>query len=172
MRGFGRVLLLGLWASTAMFGLESTAFGQRAGAGSTQFVPVPIPMNGSFGMGGAAAEGSGGAPVNAFNNPYMTPMLYGSMYPMTQNQIGWMMLANQAQMTGIGSGRLSGVRPAGGSSTAAASARATASSGARRPTSGMPGGLATRYFNRKSPNTRYPRTYFHRGTGYFPDGSR
>ncbi len=61
------------------------------------------------GYGAAAAAASN----NVFANPMSSPMLYGSMYPMTARQTGLMMLGNQVQMTGIGSGQLSGVRPGG-----------------------------------------------------------
>ena len=59
--------------------------------------------------------GTGGISTtnSMFTNPMASPMLYGSMFPMTQQQAGIMMLAGQAQMLGIGSGQLSGVRPGG-----------------------------------------------------------
>jgi hypothetical protein len=126
--------------------------------------------------------------TNAFNNPYAAPMLYGSMlsmYPpagampgqsaaattpagalgMTPSQMGWMMLAAQSQMLGLGSGRLSGVRagqngPAGG--------RGPLPSNLKSGGSSTPGGLAARYFNRTTRATPNQQSYFNRQPQYFP----
>ncbi len=174
-----RGVLTGIWLGLAVLALECEAFGQRAastGAG-TQFVPVPfmLPMGQGGGLGGSGGgsglDGSGSTgPVNAFNNPYMTPMLYGSMFPMSRNQMGWMMLANQAQMTGVGAGRLSGVRPGTPGTPGQNPVGRTAAQ--KRGSASTPGGLAARYFNRTKPGSTYPRAYFNRQPANYPDRSR
>ena len=68
----------------------------------------------ALGMTPPAGRDDGDGRVNnMFMNPMASPFLYGSMFPMTPQQQGMMMLAGQAQMLGIGSGQLSGVRPGG-----------------------------------------------------------
>ncbi len=176
-----RGLSTGVWLALVVMVMECEAYGQRttstsastsAGtAASTQFVPVPfmMPMGQSSPFGGGSGGGDGS--TNVFNNPAASPMLYGSMFPMSQNQAGWMMLANQAQMTGIGSGRLSGVRPGAGASGRGQAAGAMMSAPARR-SSGGPGGLAAHYFNRTTPMaSRTPQGYYNRRPSQFPDRS-
>jgi len=132
-----------------------------------------------------------------FNNPWASPMLYGSMFGMSpnqssslagttgssagttasllnpmglsSNQMGMMMLASTPQMMGIGSGQLSGVRPGSGP----AQGTASQATGARaRVSAKQPGGLAAHYFNRTTKISRSPQSYFNRQTRYFPDSGR
>jgi len=128
-----------------------------------------------------------------FNNPWATPMLYGSMMGMSANpssssasttgtsasllnpmglspnQMGIMMLATQPQMMGLGSGQRSGVRPGAGSTQGAPSQL----NGVRvRGSAAQPGGLAASYFNRTTKITRNPQSYFNRQTRYFPESGR
>lgn len=177
-----RGVLTGVWLGLAVMVMECEAYGQRggstSGAASTQFVPVPfmLPMGQSspFGGGAGGGDGSTGASgtANVFNNPAASPMLYGSMFPMSRNQMGWMMMANQAQMTGQGlSSRTSGTRPGTGPS-ARGQAASGRSSAPKRGSAGTPGGLAAHYFNRTKSNTaRLPQGYYNRQSRYFPDSS-
>ncbi len=77
-------------------------------------------------------------------------------------QMGMMMMATQ-NPNGVGSGVMSGVRPA----RTQGQAKATAPSTRARTISG-PAGLAGRYFNRKSPRSTIPQSYYNRQTRYFP----
>jgi hypothetical protein len=118
---------------------------------------------------GAQGQGTGSFGPNGMNgmfrNPMAAPLLYSSLYPMTPNQTGALMLATQAGMMGIGSGQLSGVRP-GNAQSRGRSAQPTAAK--PRGTASQPGGLATRYFNRTATVNRYPQSYFKRENRYYP----
>jgi hypothetical protein len=105
-----------------------------------------------------------------FSNPMAGPMLYGTNYPMTPRQAGLLMLAGQAQMSGIGSGQLSGVRPSPGGTSKGLTARQSAAK--PRGSASTPGGLAARYFHRNAPLTRYPQSYYTRQNRYFPPITR
>jgi hypothetical protein len=122
---------------------------------------------------GAQGQGTGSFGPNGMNgmfrNPMAAPLLYSSLYPMTPNQTGALMLATQAGMMGIGSGQLSGVRP-GNAQSRGRSAQPTAAK--PRGTASQPGGLATRYFNRTATVNRYPQSYFKRENRYYPQVAR
>jgi hypothetical protein len=129
-------------------------------------------MNGSFTQG------------SMLSNPVTGPLLYNSLLqssqPQTQSQaqanalygptglattqLGLMLLANQQASGGIGSGRISGVRP----DPRAREAGSGASQDAKQRTLARPGGLASRYFNRVGPQSSYPKNYFNRRPRYFP----
>ena len=115
--------------------------------------------------------GMGGPTTNPFTNPMAAPLLYGSMFPMTQQQAGLMMLAGQSQMLGIGSGRLSGVR-AGPGTPGAARGRQALSASKSRGSAGQPGGLAARYFNRTAQKSHIPQGYYNRQNRYYPQVGR
>jgi hypothetical protein len=134
-----------------------------------------------------------------FNNPWASPMLYGTMMGMSPNlssssasttgsssaqtasssslnpmglspnQMGMMMLASTPQMMGMGSGQLSGVRPGAGPAQGTAS-QATVTRA--RVAAQQPGGLAAHYFGRTTKISRSPQSYFNRQTRYFPDSGR
>jgi hypothetical protein len=127
----------------------------------------------ALGMTGQSTGGMGmgGQTNNMFANPMLAPMLYGTASGMGQRQLGLMMLAGQSQMLGgIGSGQMSGVRPGVGGQSKGRTAQKTA---AKPPGSaGRPGGLAARYFNRTTPVTRYPQSYYNRQSRYFPQVTR
>ena len=93
--GMGFLPMPGMFGSPTPSATDAAALGMTGG-----------PRGGMMGMGGTTMG-------NPFMNPMASPFLYGSMFPMTQQQAGVMMLAGQAQMLGIGSGQLSGVRPGG-----------------------------------------------------------
>jgi hypothetical protein len=82
---------------------------------------------------------------------------------MGATSLGLLLLANQQQQGGIGSGRLSGVR---GDARPQPAAGAPATS--KQRASARPGGLAARYFNRPTSRAAYPARYFARQTRYFP----
>ena len=85
---------MGFMPLPGMFGSASPSATDAAALGAA------VPQGGMMGTGGN----------NMFMNPMAAPFLYGSMFPTTPQQQGMMMLAGQAQMLGIGSGRLSGTR--------------------------------------------------------------
>jgi hypothetical protein len=140
----------------------------------------------------AAALGPGyGLPRSSsmFNNPMAAPFLYGSMFPLqtggtsstsstsaygglmnglSTNQLGLLMLANQAQMTGIGSGQISGVRPVPGGLPGRGNPRAVAVNSRKNPS--QPLGVAGHYFNRTIPEKKMTHTQVHynRQNRYFP----
>jgi hypothetical protein len=142
---------MGFMPMPGMFGSASPSATDAAALG------VTTPQGG--GMLGTGAN-------NMFMNPMASPFLYGSMFPMTQQQTGMMMLAGQAQMLGIGSGRLSGTRP-GGPATGAAKRRMQAVPGARG-TANQPGGLAARYFNRLTQKPRSLQSFYNRPNQHYP----
>ena len=115
--------------------------------------------------------GMGGPGTNPFTNPMAAPLLYGSMFPMTPQQTGLMMLAGQSQMLGIGSGQLSGVRPGPGT-PGAARGRQTIAPGKTRGSASQPGGLAARYFNRTAMRPRIPQGFYNRQNRYYPQVGR
>ena len=92
----------------------------RPGMGGMGIMPMMSAMNPSASLSptdaaalGMQANGNGLGmnPMNGvFMNPMAAPYLLG--YPMSTNQIGAMMMMNQMGQRGIGSGQLSGVRPA------------------------------------------------------------
>jgi hypothetical protein len=123
---------------------------------------------------GSATQGG------VFSNPLTAPFLYNSMLPASQQQsqanalywptglgtaqLGLMLLANQQQAGGLGSGRISGTRT--DQRTREAASNSTEDS--KRRSLARPGGLASRYFNRVGAHTPYPKNYFNRRPHYFP----
>ena len=144
------------------------------------YLPMMYAMNPSASLSptdaaalGAQGQGAGSFGPNGMNamfrNPMAAPLLYSSMYPMSPNQTGALMLASQAGMLGIGAGQLSGVRP-GNAQSLSRSAQQTAAKS--RGTSSQPAGLATRYFNRTATVNRYPQSYSKRDNRYYPQVAR
>jgi len=152
-----------------------------------QILPFPFPMYSGSASGlsptDAAALGtSGNQTGNMFNNPMAAPFLYSSMFPMQQNmtgstnggglggmatnQLGLMMLANQSQMGGIGSGQLSGVRPGPGGQSRSRTGKPVDPK-TRRNVS-QPAGLAAHYFNRTTISNPKPHVYYSRPSSYYP----
>jgi hypothetical protein len=105
-------------------------------------------------------------------SPGMGYML-GPGVPMTSTQTGMYMLMMQQRMLGIGNGQLSGVRPQDGTTAKSAKPRsvATASLPGEAHTANMnvPGGQASRYFNRgvAEPTSR-SQPYYRRQSRSFP----
>jgi hypothetical protein len=158
-----------------------SVYGMGTGMGMGMGVlPFAYALNPSASLSAtdAAALGMQAAPTNGMaaqvngllTNPLAAPMIYGGVNGMSRNQMGMMMLANQAQMTGIGSGQLSGLRPGGGGR---GRGQAVQSIAARpRTTSNQPGGLASRYFNRIATEARYPQSFYNQQSRYFPQVAR
>ena len=189
----GLVCAVGVWTCPEV-DAQSTA--ARSTGSGMMMVPVPMPLfppavsNGSSDSGPAA--GGMSAQANVFSNPYAAAFLYSSMLPPSQvqtpegsspatpgaspaagmglspAQMGLMMLSTQRPM-GIGSGQLSGTRPGpGGDRHPSRSPTTTQQARGRSRTAGLPGGVAASYFNRTSPRSSYPRSYFNRPNPYFP----
>lgn len=91
-------------------------------------------------------------------------MLYGPTGMNTMG-LGMLLLANQQQNGGIGSGQMSGTRA---NPRQQATASSATGAGPKPRTAARPGGLASRYFNRPTSHPTYPQRYFNRQTRYFP----
>lgn len=105
-------------------------------------------------------------------DPLAAQMMMGTAVPMTRAQAGLAAASSAQRLTGIGSGRISGVRGSADSRTGSG----------RRPTLGAPGGQASSFFNRygrgTATNVSAPvsqattRNYYNRPAGFFPEGRR
>jgi hypothetical protein len=146
---------MGFMPMPGMFGSASPSATDAAALGVTS------PQGGMFAAGGN----------NMFMNPMASPYLYGSMFPMTQQQTGMMMLAGQAQMLGIGSGRLSGTRP-GTPAAGVAKRRQMQSVPGAHGSANQPGGLAARYFNRMTQKPRSLQGFYNRPNQHYPQAGR
>lgn len=138
------------------------------------------------GGGTAAAQTAATAPTVMFNptgqavmvDPLAAQLMMGTGVPLTRGQAGLMAASAVGNMTGIGSGRASGVRgaaaPRGGANVRGMTER--------RPTLGTPAGQASNYFSRygrgtvadvSSPTNRATTgRYYNRPAGFFPEGVR
>ncbi len=140
--------------------------------GSPTLSPTDAAALGMPGRPGGGMMGMAGTTMsNPFMNPMASPLLYGSMFPMTQQQAGVMMLAGQAQILGIGSGQLSGVPP-GAASAGGVRARQRQTVTGVRGTTRQPGGLAARYFNRTAQRPRIPQGFYNRPNQHYPQVAR
>jgi hypothetical protein len=172
--------LLPLLAAAAVF--EAAAHGQTAHVDPYQNGAAPA-LPGRA-MAAASASNANTAATQAaalgYTNPMLadpmaTSFLYGTAIPMTRGQAGLSAISSMQRFTGIGSGRISGVR--GGGEPAPQSAAHT-----RNPN--IPGGQAARYFNRVQPRGAAPapaptpvattagasnaRKFYQRQSRYFP----
>jgi hypothetical protein len=123
----------------------------------------------ALGMQAPPSTGMAAQVNSLLANPLAAPMIYGGTSAMSPNQMGMMMLANQAQMTGIGSGQLSGVRGGGGRGRGQGVQPVAARS---RGTANQPGGLSSRFFHRTTTEGRYPQIYYNQQSRYFPQVAR
>jgi hypothetical protein len=120
--------------------------------------------------------------ANPYTNPMTNPFLNPYMAPFTQagpQNLAMYMFAAQAASGGIGSGQISGVRPAPGTSrtsaasrTAASRASAAAADLSQRETaavrtSDIPGAGASRYFGRTTQQSAGASPYFNRSGRYY-----
>ncbi|QEH36256.1 hypothetical protein OJF2_48160 [Aquisphaera giovannonii] len=170
---------LGLIA--AVGSLASSAHGQSAAGGSTGLGVVPLPnANGSMSLGVVPM----GAAGTRASDPMGLSPIYGAAYggaavPMTRDQAGLYMLSASQRMLGLGNGQISGTRPAAsgtsrGKATDPRSRRSQAGDDravpSHRRNANVPGGLASRYFNKAAAPAggagREPR--FNRPLRYFP----
>ena len=191
---WGAVMCIGALTKALEAKAQSAASTSSAASSASVFPDMTmgtgiLPMPGMFGSptpsatdaaalgmtapqrGGMMGMGGGTTMTNPTMNPMASPFLYGSMFPMTQQQAGMLMLAGQAQMLGIGSGQLSGVRPGAGTPVAARG-RQTQPSAKNRGSAGQPGGLAARYFNRTNQKLRVPQGFYNRQNRYYPQVGR
>ena len=107
-------------------------------------------------------------------DPLAAQMLRGTAMPMTRAEAGLSAAGSVQRMTGIGSGRISGVRGAAGPKGGAQPRAAT--------TLRAPGGQASIYFNRfgggtatdaAAPASRATtKNFYNRPAGFFPAGVR
>lgn len=158
------LICLGLslaWASTGRAQAQTAA-----GGGGLTLQPMLVPMMAANGQSVNSAD-----PFLALSNP-----LYGANGAgLTNQQLGLLMLTMPARNGGLGSGRLSGVRPdplapkmTPGRKQALAAAERDRSP-VRRATRPAGTGTASRYFSRRSPTqASEPRGFFDRQARYFP----
>lgn len=111
---------------------------------------------------------SPGTFTNPYMNPYTNPFLnpYATQYPMSGSDAALSFFAAQQATGGLGSGRLSGVRPSGREGAVALAPRAPAS------TTAVPGAAASRYFNRSLPAPASPRGHYNRPSSYYQNFRR
>ncbi len=104
-----------------------------------------------------------GVSTNPYMNPYANPFLnpYATQYPMSGTDAALSFFAAQQATGGLGSGRLSGVRPAGRQGAVAIAPEAPVS------TTAVPGAAASHYFNRGLPATAGPRAHYSRPSSYY-----
>jgi hypothetical protein len=108
--------------------------------------------------------------ANPYANPYLNPFL-NPMMTQTQSQgnVALYFFAAQQANGGIGSGRLSGTRPAPASaSTSASTSTTTQASRTERRSSNTPGGNAARYFNRAQQTPTQPAQFYNRQGRFYP----
>lgn len=136
--------------------------------------------------GTAGAQTTSGEPTVMFNgngqammvDPLAAQMMMGTGVPLTRGQAGLSAAAMASRMTGIGSGRASGVR-GGATAPGNLNVRELAE---KRSTLRLPAGQASNYFSRygrgttvnvSSPTSRATTgKYYNRGAGFFPDAAR
>ncbi len=179
-------------ASAQSLGNGAAAIGASGAAGAPSVLAGPaLPLFSPTvpSTAGDPAAGTMTPSTGLMSSPFATPFLYSSMMQATApvgstgstslgsqmnamgvgtNQLGMMMLATQG--TGrSASGMPNAVRPM------ARPASSTPDETPGRPTPALmrrgvsrPGGLASRYFNRRTARPSYPQGYFNRQTRFFP----
>jgi hypothetical protein len=178
-------------SSASTVSSSSTATATATSASSSAYAPLMMPfpfmMNSGNASGlsptDAAALGPTGNQAGAmFNNPWAAPFLASGMMSMQQgatastnggglgglatNQFGLMMLANQSQMGGIGSGQLSGVHPGPGNLSRSRTGKPVDPKTTRNAS--QPAGLAARFFNRTTITNTKPQVLYNRPSSYYP----
>jgi hypothetical protein len=130
-----------------------------------------------FGIIGGPVTGTptgSGTPAAAFANPlmnpYMNPLInpYATQQVTTPGNAALYLFAAQSMYTGIGSGRISGVRPGPGGSKANGRDKDAGPASAHRSASNTPGGNAARFFGRSQPAPAARASYYDRQARYFP----
>jgi hypothetical protein len=117
------------------------------------------------GMMGGAATPYGAMYANPYANPYLNPFLnpYMAQTPTSAGNAALYLFSAQQANGGIGSGRISGVRP--GPSAAPAPAAAASN----RRVSDTPGASAARYFSRGTPAGAGLGRYYNRQGRHYPN---
>lgn len=139
--------LLPLLAAVPIF--EAAAHGQAARVDPYQNGAAPALPGRSMAAANAntnttAAQAAAAGYVNPMViDPMAASYMYGPGIPMTRGQVGLSALSSMQQFTGLGSGRISGVRGTPGVEAPRSAAHT------RDPN--IPGGQAARYFNRLQP---------------------
>lgn len=136
--------------------------------------------------GTAGAQTTSNEPTVMFNgngqavmvDPLAAQMMMGTGVPLSRGQSGLMAASMASRMTGIGSGRASGVRGAA-ASPGNLNVRELAE---KRSTLRLPAGQASNYFSRygrgttvnvSGPTNRGTNgRYYNRGAGFFPESAR
>jgi hypothetical protein len=111
--------------------------------------------------------------ANPYANPYMNPFLnpYMTQGTMGRNSLLLYYMSAQQANGGLGSGRISGVRPGPAPSGPAPAAQRR--SAAEMPTSmSTPGGGAARYFQRGPTAAVGQKSYYQRHNRYFGNNGR
>ncbi len=143
-------MVIGLLASLAAVPMfQATARGQAAHVDPYQNGAAPaFPGRATAAAAAQQAAAANAAAATGYANPlYVDPMapmlMYGGLgMPMTRGQAGLTAISSIQQMTGLGSGQISGVR--GGSQAAPQAAAHTRNMN-------ISGGQASSYFNRAEP---------------------
>lgn len=166
-RGVSRVLALGIGLCLGPGLLAPAARGQETGGGPTA---VSNP---------ASAGWLSNPMMNPYANPYLNPAMnpYSAQAGMTPGNAGLYFYAAQRLSGGLGSGQLSGVRPAPGAAAGPAvqrggTARVPATVRETPRTSSVPGANASRFFNRSAQASAGPPSYYNRNTRHFPVKTR
>ena len=109
-----------------------------------------------------------GGLTNPYMYPYTNPFLnpYATQYPMSGTDAALSFFAAQQATGGLGSGRLSGVRPPVREGSVAV-APATPNG-----TTAVPGAAASRYFQRSLPATGGPQGHYNRPSSYYQNFRR
>lgn len=102
--------------------------------------------------------------MNTYTNPFLNP--YATQYPMSGTDAALSFFAAQQAAGGLGSGRLSGVRPSGREKSVAIAP------GTPNATMAVPGAAASRFFNRSQPAGDGPRGHYDRPSSYYQNFRR
>jgi hypothetical protein len=128
-------------------------------------------------MAGTSSTSTNPAASSAFANPLMNPYMNPLINPYATQQVnspvnaGLYLFAAQSMYGGIGSGRISGTRPAPGGESKGGS-KSESGSSTHRSSANTPGGTASRYFSRASAPQAPQNGYYHRQSRYFPQGGK
>ena len=151
---------MGFLPMPGMFGSPTPSATDAAALGMT------APQRGGMmGMGGTTMS-------NPYMNPMASPFLYGSMFPMTQQQAGVYDAGGPGTNAGYWVGSVEW--RAGPAPALPGAVRAGKRSHRRknRGTTGQPGGLAARYFNRTTQKPRIPQGFYNRQNQHYPQVGR
>jgi hypothetical protein len=150
--GFG----IGLWLAVCAGGARAQGVAGMSGVGFTAN-PSPSTLQNPY--------------LNPYMNPYFNP--YMTQAAQTPGQAALYFYAAQQMTGGLGSGRLSGVRPAPGDASARkTTAHASTATKETPHGSNTPGAGASRYFNRSFAAVPTPSHYYNRQSRQLPTNGR